>query len=86
VYKSLVHALYIGLLIYCAPVLHTSIPVFLSDVVENVQKQTFRILYPENHYDEALVLPGCSQLYWVNVVICMQKDFQEDIPAYITAE
>jgi hypothetical protein len=56
VYKSLVRSV----LEYCAPVWHTSIPAFLSDEVEKVQKRTFRILYPENHYDEALVLSGCS--------------------------
>jgi hypothetical protein len=58
VYKYFVRSV----LEYCAPVWHTSIPAFLSDEVEKVQKRAFRILHPENHYDEALVLSGCSLL------------------------
>ena len=41
---------------------HTSIPAFLSDEIEKVQKRAFRIFYPEIKYDEALVLYGCPSL------------------------
>ena len=68
VYKALVRSV----LEYCAPVWHTSIPVFLSDEIERVQKRAFRILYPENQYDEALVLSGCSLLSERRFLLCKQ--------------
>ena len=54
VYMALVRSV----LEYGAPVWHTLIPTFLSDEVEKVQKRAFRIIYPQNHYSEALVLSG----------------------------
>jgi hypothetical protein len=50
---------------------------FLSDEVEKVQKRAaFRILYPENHYDEALVLSGCSLLSERRSLLC-KKTFRK---------
>ena len=43
VYKALVRSV----LEYCAPVWHTSIPAFLSDEAEKVQKRAFRIFIPK---------------------------------------
>jgi hypothetical protein len=72
---------------YCAPVWHTSIPAFLSDEVEKVQKRAFRILNLENHYDEALAF-GAIRMFSIarTSFFAMQKDFQNDMPADITAE
>ena len=58
VYMALVRSV----LEYGAPVWHTLIPTFLSDEVEKVQKRAFRIIYPQNHCSEALVLSGFSLL------------------------
>ena len=54
VYMALVRSV----LEYGPPIWHTLIPTFLSDEVEKVQKRAFRIIYPQNHYSEALVLSG----------------------------
>ena len=72
VYKSLVRPVFE----YCATVWHTSIPAFLSDDVEKIQKRVFRILHPENHYDEALVLSGCSLLSECRSLLC-KKTFRK---------
>jgi hypothetical protein len=54
--------------------LDSSVPLRRS--IEKVQKRVFRILYPENHYDEALVLSGCSLLSERRSLLC-KKTFRK---------
>ena len=72
VYKALVRSV----LKYCAPVWHTSIPAFLSDEIEKVQKRVFRIFYSENKYDEAFVLSGYPSLSERRSLLC-KKTFEK---------
>lgn len=69
-------ALVRSVLEYCVPVWHTSIPAFLSDEVEKVQKRAFRIIYPDNHYDESLLLSGCPLLSERRALLC-KKTFEK---------
>ena len=41
---------------------HTQIPTFLSDELEKVQRRALRILHPDKHYSEALILNDCPLL------------------------
>ena len=84
--QELVH-IYISLirsiLEYCWPVWHTSLPQYLSDDVEKIQKRAFRIICPALVYAEAMKQLGCSSLYERREVICMktvEKIEQRDTP------
>ena len=60
--KHIYTALIRSVLEYCAPVWHTQIPTFLSDELEKVQRRALRILHPDKHYSEALILTDCPVL------------------------
>ncbi len=38
---------------YAWPVWHTSLPMYLSDIIETIQKRCLRTIFPVNSYDEA---------------------------------
>ena len=44
-------------------VFHYSIPKYLSDEIERVQKRVLRIVYPNFHYEYALVEDGMESLH-----------------------
>ena len=44
------------------PVWSTSLPNYLSDAIEMIQKRVLRSIYPGLHYDEILVLVGLQSL------------------------
>ena len=48
---------------YASTVFHYSIPKYLSDEIERVQKRALRIVYPNLHYEDALVEAGMESLY-----------------------
>ena len=60
--KHIYTALIRSVLEYSAPVWHTQIPTFLADELEKVQIRALRILYPDKHYSEALILTDCPLL------------------------
>ena len=68
IYISLIRSI----LEYCCPVWHTSLPQYLLDSVERIQKRTFRIMYPDLSYKEALKQLRCSTLYERRENICMR--------------
>ena len=51
---------------YCCPVWNTSLPTYLSDLLESVQK----IIYPNLSYMEALSISGCIKLSERRLNIC----------------
>lgn len=48
---------------YCAVVWHTSLPKYLSDSIENVQKRALHIIYGIKDYQECLVLSNLMTLW-----------------------
>ena len=42
---------------------HYSIPKYLSDEIERVQKRVLRIVYPNLHYEDALIKVGIESLH-----------------------
>ena len=60
--KHICTALIRSVLEYCTPVWHTLILTFLSDELEKVQRRALRILHPDKHYSEALILTDCPVL------------------------
>ena len=68
IYISLIRSL----LKYCCPVWHTSLPQYLSDSVERIQKRAFRIMCTDLSYKEALKQLRCSTLYERREDICIK--------------
>ena len=48
---------------YASTVFHYSIPKYLSDEIEHVQKRALRIVYPNLHYEDALIEAGMESLH-----------------------
>ena len=57
VYYSLIRSV-----IEYASAVFANLPKYLSDALEGIQKRTLRIILPNLHYDEALILNGLSSL------------------------
>ena len=68
IYISLIRSI----LEYCCPVWHTSLAQYLSDDVEKIQKETFRIICPSLSYTEAINFFGCSNMYDRRHDICLK--------------
>ena len=47
---------------YACPVWSTSLPKYLSDAIEMIQKRALRAIYPGLHYDDMLTLLGLKSL------------------------
>ena len=47
---------------YACPVWSTSLPTYLSDAIEMIQKRVLRSIHPGLHYDDILVLVGLQSL------------------------
>ena len=47
---------------YACPVWSTSLPTYLSDAIEMIQKRVLRSVHPGLHYDDILVLVGLQSL------------------------
>ena len=45
-----------------ASAVFANLPNYLSDVLEGIQKRALRIILPNLHYDEALILSGLPSL------------------------
>ena len=48
---------------YASTVFHYSLPKYLSDEIERVQKRVLRIVYRNLHYEDALMEAGMESLY-----------------------
>ena len=73
---SIYNALIRSVLEYACEVWHTSLPQYLSNKIERVQKRALRILYPFTDYAEALSISRCSRLDDRRHSIC-QNTFQK---------
>ena len=72
IYFSLVRSM----LEYACPVWHTTLPQYLSDKIEKVQKRAFRIIYPGRSYDDALIAAQCPRLVDRRQTLC-RKTFKK---------
>ena len=57
---------------YASTVFHYSLPKYLSDELERVQKRALRIVYPSKHYNEALSESGLATLYARRHAVCVK--------------
>ena len=57
-----VHCSLIWSVIEYASAVFTNLPKYLSDALEGIQKRALRIILPNLHYDEALILSGLPSL------------------------
>ena len=48
---------------YACQAFHDSLPKYLSDKLERLQKRAFRIIFPDQHYKEALRNTNTPSLY-----------------------
>ena len=55
---------------YACPVWRTSLPKYLSDAIEMIQKRVLRSIHPGLHYDDILVLVGLQSLKMRRDNIC----------------
>lgn len=65
-------ALVRSILKYASPVCHTTLPLYLSDNIEKVQKRAFCIIYPDVHHTDALIIAQCKLLVDRSHDICGQ--------------
>ena len=73
---SIYNALIRSVFEYACEVWHTSLPQYLSNKIERVQKRALRILFPFTDYAEALSISRCSRLDDRRHSIC-QNTFQK---------
>ena len=45
---------------YACQTFHSNLPVYLSNQIERIQKRVLRMLYPEEHYGDALKLQSLA--------------------------
>ena len=57
---------------YACSVWHTSLPNYLCNRIEQVQKRALRIIYPGLHYVDALEIAHCPRLDVRRQEICLQ--------------
>ncbi len=55
---------------YASIVFHYSLPKYLSDEIERVQKRVLRIVYPNLHYEDALIEARMESLYARRQIAC----------------
>ena len=69
VYCSLVQSV-----IEYASAVFTNLPKYLSDALEGIQKRTLRIILPNLHYDNALILSGLPSLEDLRAAAFLSED------------
>jgi hypothetical protein len=55
---------------YASTVFHYSLPKYLRDEIERVQKRVLRIVYPNLHYEDALIEARMESLYARRQIAC----------------
>ena len=65
-----------------ASAVFTNLPKYLSDALEGIQKGTLRIILPNLHYDEALILSGLLSLEDRRAAACesFMRNFKTNQP------
>ena len=69
VYCSLIQSV-----IEYASAVFTNLPKYLSDALEGIQKRTLRIILPNLHYDNALILSGLPSLEDLRAAAFLSED------------
>ena len=69
VYCSLIQSV-----IEYASAVFTNLPKYLSDALEGIQKRALRIILPNLHYDEALILSGLPSLKDLRAAAFLSED------------
>ena len=60
--KTIFMTLIRSVLQYGCPVWHSSLPAYLSNKIENIQRRAFRNIYPFKSYSDGLSMSGCLSL------------------------
>ena len=55
---------------YACPVWHTSLPTYLSDNIETIQKRCLRTIFPGHSYDEARSISNLPTLFERRTKLC----------------
>ena len=55
---------------YACPVWHTSLPMYLSDNIETIQKRCLRTIFPGHSYDEARSISNLPTLFERRTKLC----------------
>ena len=55
---------------YACPVWHTSLPIYLSDNIETIQKRCLRTIFPGHSYDEARSISNLPTLFERRTKLC----------------
>ena len=65
---------------YASPVFHYSLPSYLSNDIERIQRRALKIIYPNLSYQEALVKSGLQNLHNRRDILCRKtfKNIVED--------
>ena len=66
---------------YACPVWHTSLPMYLSDNIETIQKRCLRTIFPGHSYDEARSISNLPTLFERRTKLCQsyfRKMFNAD--------
>ena len=65
---------------YASPVFHYSLPSYLSNDIERIQRRALKIIYPNLSYQEALVKSGLQNLHNRQDLLCRKtfKNIVED--------
>ena len=69
VYCSLIQSV-----IEYASAVFTNLPKYLSDALEGIQKRTLRIILPNLHYDNGLILSGLPSLEDLRYAAFLSED------------
>ena len=69
VYFSLIQSV-----IEYASAVFTNLPKYLSDALEGIQKRALRIILPNLHYDNALILSGLPSLEDLRAAAFLSED------------
>ena len=66
--------------LYASPVFHYSLPSYLSNDIERIQRRALKIIYPNLSYQEALVKSGLQNLHNRRDLLCRKtfKNIVED--------
>ena len=64
---------------YCCAAWNTSIPSYLSDKIERVQRRALRILYPNMSYSAALAIPPLFPVYPIVAILALCKKVLDKI-------
>jgi hypothetical protein len=78
IYTSVIRSL----LEYCCMVWHPSLPAYLSQDIERVQKRALRVIFPEDDYEASLVQANIETLHDRREMLCARLFKQMCVPGH----